>query len=94
MEFYGSYYKIKNVATGLYLDGMGRTANGSICGQWSNSTSWNQRWVLEAYGSNYRIKNVSTGLYLDGGGNTTNGSDLKQWSSDPSTNLQWQFVNP
>lgn len=81
-------------STGLYIDGMGLTAIGSICGQWSNISSNNQRWVLEAYGGNFRIRNVATGLYLDGDGNTANGSDLKMWSDASSTNLQWQFVNP
>ena len=33
-------------ATGLYVDGMGRTASGSDLGQWSNSNSTNQQWQL------------------------------------------------
>ncbi|WP_233532389.1 RICIN domain-containing protein [Paenibacillus alkalitolerans] len=33
-------------ATGLYLDGMGRTANGSDAAQWSGSSSNNQQWQI------------------------------------------------
>ncbi|MCL6590924.1 MAG: RICIN domain-containing protein [Firmicutes bacterium] len=86
----GSYIKLRNVATGLYIDGMGRTSWGNNAGQWSNSTSYNQQWVLEAAGSYYRIKNRATGLYLDGMGRTSNGSICGQWGYDStSNNQQW-----
>src|SRR3989337_2674336 len=42
----GSYSRFKNRATGLYLDGMGRTSNGSDLGQWSSSSSNNQQFQL------------------------------------------------
>jgi hypothetical protein len=32
--------------TGLDLDGMGRTGNGAICGQWGGSGSANQQWQI------------------------------------------------
>ena len=35
--------KMKNVTTGLYIDGMGRTADGSNAGQWSTGASNNQK---------------------------------------------------
>lgn len=82
-------YKMKNITTGLYLDGMGRTANGSNAGQWSGSTSNNQQWVMEYYGSYYKIKNVGTGLYIDGMGRTTSGSICGQWSNSTSNNQRW-----
>ncbi|QYR21757.1 cellulase family glycosylhydrolase [Paenibacillus sp. sptzw28] len=85
----GSNYKIKNVGTGLFIDGMGRTANGSNAGQYSSSTSNNQRWVLENYGSYYKIKNVGTGLYLDGMYRTTAGSICGQYSNSDSWNQRW-----
>ncbi|QYR19658.1 cellulase family glycosylhydrolase [Paenibacillus sp. sptzw28] len=80
--------KMKNVTTGLYIDGMGRTVNNQNAGQWSDSTSNNQRWVLEFYGSYYKIKNVATGLYLDGQG-LPSGSICRQWSSSSSNNQWW-----
>jgi hypothetical protein len=75
----------------LYLDGMGRTSNGSICGQWSSSSSNNQQWTQEMAGSYVRFKNRATGLYLDGMGSASNGSNLCQWSNSGSTNQQWQI---
>ncbi|WP_255570178.1 cellulase family glycosylhydrolase [Cohnella sp. CFH 77786] len=82
-------YKIKNVTTGLYVDGMGRTTNGSNAGQWSNSSSNNQKWVIESYGSDSKIKNVATGLYLDGMGLTSAGSICGQWGNSNSNNQRW-----
>jgi len=85
-----TYVKIRNAATGLYLDGMGRTSNGSAVGQYGSSSSYNQQWVIETAGSYVKIKNRATGLYWDGMGRTTNGSALGQYSSSSSNNQQWQ----
>ena len=84
--------RFNNAATGLYIDGMGRTANGSAAGQWSDSTSANQRWIEETNGNYVRFKNVATGLYLDGLGRTTGGSAAGQWSSSTSYNQQWSIL--
>ncbi|WP_319018862.1 RICIN domain-containing protein [Microbispora sitophila] len=46
----GSYVRIKNRATGLYLDGMGRTSNGAGLAQDSDSGSTNQQWNIVAAG--------------------------------------------
>jgi xyloglucan-specific exo-beta-1,4-glucanase len=81
---------IKNRATGLLIDGIGRTSAGSTCGQYASSGSWNQMWVLETSGAYVYIKNRNTGLYIDGRGVTTNGSYAGQWTSSTSNNLQWQ----
>jgi hypothetical protein len=83
------YVKIQNKATGLYIDGMGRSSNGSNAGQWSNSSSSNQQWAMETSGSNVKFKNVATGLYLDGMGRNSNGSLAGQWSNSSSSNQQW-----
>jgi endoglucanase len=37
---------LRNRATGLYLDGMGRTANGADAAQWGGSSSTNQQWRI------------------------------------------------
>ncbi|HYH02588.1 MAG TPA: RICIN domain-containing protein [Bacillota bacterium] len=87
-----TYYKIRNVATGEYIDGMGRTTNGSNAGQYSSSTSYNQQWVIEAAGNYIKIRNRATGLYLDGMGRTTNGSTVGQYGNSTSNNQQWQQV--
>lgn len=44
----GSYVRIENRATGLYIDGMGRTASGSALGQYGSSSSLDQQWQLVA----------------------------------------------
>lgn len=85
-----TYVTIANRATGLLIDGMGRTSAGSACGQYANSGSFNQMWTLETSGAYVYIKNRNTGLYLDGRGNSTNGSYVGQWTSSTSNNLQWQ----
>jgi hypothetical protein len=85
----GTYVKIRNAATGLCIDGMGRTTNGSNASQYSSNTSYNQQWVIETAGSYVKIKNRATGLYLDGMGRTSNASIVGQYSSSTSNNQQW-----
>jgi len=84
-----SYVRLINVATGLYIDGMGSTSNGSNTYQWSDSSSNNQQWKIMKSGDYIMIQNVATGLYLDGMGRTSNGSICGQWSSSGSNNQQW-----
>jgi len=88
----GTYVKIRNATTGLYVDGLGRTANGSSAGQGSSSSSTNQQWVIENDGNYVRIKNRGTGLYLDGMGRTTNGSADGQYGDTNSTSQQWSVI--
>lgn len=85
----GTYYKLLNRATSLAVDGMGRTSNGSNCGQYASNTSYNQQWTIETAGSYVKLRNRGTGLYLDGMGRTSNGSAAGQWSSSSSNNQQW-----
>jgi hypothetical protein len=85
----GGNTRIRNAATGLYIDGMGRTADGSAAAQYSSSGSSNQQWSIEADGSYVRIRNAATGLYIDGMGRTANGSAAAQYSSSGSSNQQW-----
>jgi hypothetical protein len=80
---------IQNKATGLFIDGMGRSSNGSDAGQWSSSSSNNQKWTMEPSGSNVKFKNVATGLYLDGMGRSSNGSLVGQWGGSSSWNQLW-----
>ncbi|WP_432872000.1 RICIN domain-containing protein [Microbispora rosea] len=46
----GAYVRIRNASTGLYLDGMGRTSNGSAVGQYAGSNSANQQWKIVSAG--------------------------------------------
>jgi hypothetical protein len=85
----GSYVRFRNVATGLYIDGMGSTSNGSNACQWSGSSSANQQWTIVSSGGYLMIQNRATGLYLDGMGRTGSGSVCGQWGGSGSANQQW-----
>jgi len=84
----GSYIRFRNVATGLYIDGMG-SSNGSNACQWADSNSNNQQWKIIKSGDYVIIQNHATGLYLDGMGGTSNGSVCGQSNSSDSNNQQW-----
>lgn len=85
----GTYYRIQNRGTGLFLDGMGRTTNGEACGQYANTTSMNAQWEMISMGSYYQFRNRATGMLLDGMGSTTNGSDVGQYANTTHVNSQW-----
>jgi len=88
----GTFSELRNASTSLYIDGAGRTANGSNAAQWAASGSANQQWVVENDGSYVRIKNRGTGLYLDGMGRTAGGAAVGQYSDTNSANQQWTVV--
>jgi len=88
------YYKIRNRGNNqMYLDGMGRTSNGSDAGQWRSSSSYNQQWRLEhVTGNYYKIVNRATNLCLDSMGRTDDHSILGQWESSSHYNQQWELI--
>lgn len=88
----GSYYQLKNRATGLYLDGLGNIFNGSSVCQWANTSHPNSKWELIKVGNYYQLKNVGTGMFLDGMGLKTNGSDVGQWAYTSHNNSKWQLI--
>lgn len=89
----GTYVRIANAATGLYIDGAGRTASGSSADQWGSTGSrYEEQWTVENDGNYVRLKNRATGLYLDGQGRTTSGSAVGQYSDSNSANQQWSVL--
>ena len=88
----GTYLRIRNAGTGLFIDGLGRAADGGNAGQWSDSGGANQQWTIVGDGGYVRIRNRATGLFLDGMARTANGSAAGQWSDTNSTNQQWTIV--
>jgi endo-1,4-beta-xylanase len=86
-----TYYRIQNRATGLFIDGVGRTSNGADLGQYANTNHNNAHWIREAAGGFERFRNRSTGLYIDGMGRTSNGSLAGQWANTNHNNAQWSL---
>jgi arabinan endo-1,5-alpha-L-arabinosidase len=85
-------YRLRNRATGKYLDNLGATADGATVAQWASSSSNNQRWVLTTSGGYSRLRAVSGGKYLDSVNQTADGSNVGQWTDSPSVNQQWTLV--
>lgn len=83
--------EIRNIATGWYVDGLGRTTD-SPAGQGTGGTSTSQRWIVENTGAHVRFKNAVTGLYLDGAGRTSNGAEVSQRAGSTATSQQWMVV--
>ncbi|KAF0093266.1 MAG: mannanase [Puniceicoccaceae bacterium 5H] len=82
--------RLQNRATGMYLDGMGRTSNGADAAQWSNTSSIHATWGLVPVGSNYYVVNQGTGMKLDGYGRTTNGDAAALYTAGSQhPNTQW-----
>lgn len=81
--------RFQNAGTGMFMDGLGLDSNGSNLGQWSDTGSPNQQWIVATNGDYVQMHNVTTGLYIDGMGRTTSGSAAGQWSYSGSTNQMW-----
>jgi hypothetical protein len=85
-----SYHQLRNRATGMLLDGLGATTNGSNVGLWAATNSFNSHWdLVEAGNGYYQLQNRRTALYLDGMGRTTDGSAVGQLGGATSSNSQW-----
>lgn len=88
-----TYYKIQNRSTGLVLDGMGRTVNGSVVGQWSSATThFNAQWQRIDYGTYVQFKNRGTRMVIDGENLTANGSILGQRGIHAGNSQQWSIL--
>jgi hypothetical protein len=87
--------QVRNRATGLYLDGMGRTNNGAAAGQYANTSHVNAHWNITSAGSGYYyLINQGTNMKLDGYGRTVNGDACAQYSSVTThVNAQWSIVS-
>lgn len=90
----GTYVQIHDVASGLCVDGLGRTTVGANAGQSGCvAGDTDQEWAIVSSGGYVRIQNRATGLFLDGMGRTANGSAAGQYSSSTSNNQQWTEVS-
>jgi endoglucanase len=84
-----TYFTFTNRVSGLFINGMNRTSNGSNAGQGQDSGDATEQWFIDTIGSYVILKNRATGLYLDGMGRASNGSIAGQWSCSISSNQQW-----
>jgi arabinan endo-1,5-alpha-L-arabinosidase len=85
-------YRLRNRASGKYLDNLGSTTDGANVAHWSASSSNNQRFVVTFSGGYYKLRCVTGGKYLDSINRTANGSIVGQWSNSASPNQQWTIV--
>ena len=91
---YSGYYQLQNVGqSSMYIDGMGRTENGSDLGMWNNTPHYNSYWEIISVGGNYyQLKNRATGLFIDGMGRTSSGSACGQWANTTHYNSHWEII--
>ncbi len=85
-------YRLRNRASGKYLDNLGATADGANVAQWASGSSLNQRWVLTTSSGYSRLRAVTGGKYLDSVNRTADGSAVGQWANSSSFNQQWTLV--
>jgi hypothetical protein len=89
-------YKLKNRASGLYLDSYGLTTSGSNVYQYTSSTSTNQNWELTYVNGYYWLYSISGDLCLDASSNTADGSAILQIThtntSSPASSQQWTLT--
>ena len=86
-------YKLRNRASGKYLDNLGSTADGANVAQWAGGSSNNQRWVLTTSSGISKLRCVTGGKYLDSIGRTADGSNVGQWANGSSVNQTWTVVS-
>ncbi len=82
-------YRLRNRASGLYLDNLGVSFDGADVGIWSGSSSNNQRWVVSTTGDYRKLHCVTGERYLDSMARTSDGSLVGQWTNSSSHNQQW-----
>jgi hypothetical protein len=89
-----TYFTLRSVANGKYLDSLGNSADGSAIGLVAGSSSPNQQWqVVKTDAGFYKIINVANGKCLDTGGQNAEGAGMQNWYSNSSWNQQWKFVH-
>ncbi|WP_346857909.1 RICIN domain-containing protein [uncultured Draconibacterium sp.] len=86
----GEIVQLRNRATGMYLDGTGRTSEGELLLQNANTTDDNASWEISFIEENYQFANVATGMIISGNGDETNGAACIQSSNTSDINAQWE----
>ncbi|RKR12089.1 ricin-type beta-trefoil lectin protein [Flavobacterium sp. 90] len=90
----GTWYKIKNVASGLYLAiASNSTANSAFLVESTSATGNGQKWKFNAQGTAYVIVNANSNKALDiSGGTQTLGGNIIQYTISNGANQQWNLI--
>jgi arabinan endo-1,5-alpha-L-arabinosidase len=86
-----TWFKIINRTSGKCLDTLGGLSDGSLVGQKTSSTSFNQQWKNVPFGTNYIIVNRATGKCLDSLGATTDGAIMGIWYPTYNNKQVWSI---
>ncbi|WP_337966413.1 RICIN domain-containing protein [uncultured Flavobacterium sp.] len=91
----GTWYKIKNVASGLYLAiASNSTANSAFLVESTSATGNGQKWKFNAQGTAYVIVNANSNKALDiSGGTQTLGGNIIQYTISNGANQQWNLIS-
>lgn len=90
----GTWYKIKNASSGLYLAIQNNsTANNAFLVQSTSSTGNGQKWKFNTQGTSYVIVNANSNkaLNISGSTQTLNGN-IGQYTISNGTNQQWNLI--
>ncbi|MCD0468705.1 RICIN domain-containing protein [Flavobacterium sp. JAS] len=90
----GTWYKIKNASSGLYLAlENNSTANSAFLVQSTSATGNGQKWKFNTQGTAYVIINANSNKALDiSGGTQTLGGNIIQYTITNGTNQQWNLI--
>jgi hypothetical protein len=91
----GTWYKIKNVASGLYLAiASNSTANSAFLVESTSATGNGQKWKFNAQGTAYVIVNANSNKALDiSGGTQTLEGNIIQYTISNGVNQQWNLIS-
>ncbi|WP_316634019.1 DUF3472 domain-containing protein [uncultured Flavobacterium sp.] len=90
----GTWYKIKNASSGLYLAiASNSTANSAFLVESTSATGNGQKWKFNAQGTAYVIVNANSNKALDiSGGTQTLGGNIIQYTISNGANQQWNLI--
>ena len=84
--------KLRNRASGKYLDNLGATADGANVAQWAGGRATTSAGCSRPPADSPSSAAVTGGKYLDSIGRTADGSIVGQWANGSSPNQQWTIV--
>ncbi|SHL97493.1 RICIN domain-containing protein [Mucilaginibacter sp. OK098] len=88
-----SRYQLKNRASGICLDNLGNTSDGSATGLWASSTSDNQKWNISYTAGYYTLSCQNGRGCLDVSSNTSDGSTVLHYGTDTNNSQRWSLVS-